>query len=227
MKSSKKFFVLGGIFLVISLIFTYLVKTFDVAEIGETTTAVGFSSFNNAVFENIGVNFSLYGVTDLVGLIPIVFAGVYGLTGAIQLFERKSLKKVDYGILALGGLFAVAFSVYVFFGKFALNYRPVFIDGMLEASFPSSHTMLILCICFGIIFLNQIYYKDNKLTKYINILLAFLAAFIVSGRFLSGVHWATDIIGGLLFATSFLLIYLGFLIPKSSKKQSKVTRILN
>lgn len=211
MKKPKTLFIISIILLIISVIFAFLVKNFDVAEIGETATTVGFSSFNNSVFQAIGTNFTLYKITEIVGFLPILVATGYAILGLAQLIKRKNLLKVDHGILALGGLLAVTLVLYILFDKIAWNYRPVFVNGELEASFPSSHTMLIIIICSSIILLNSIYYSKNKFAKILNFFLAFLVAFIVAGRFLAGVHWATDIIGGLLFALTLLTFYTAVL----------------
>lgn len=211
MKKPKFYLILGIIFLVASFVFTILVKTFNVAEIGETMTPVGFSDLNNVVFQAIDTNLTLYKITDILGFLPILVATGYAVFGLIQLIKRKKLLEVDRGLLVLGGLLAFTFVLYIFFNTFALNYRPVFIDGELESSFPSSHTMLMVVICSSIIFLNLTYYSTNKFARVLNIFLALLAIFIILGRVFSGVHWITDIFGGLLYALTLLSFYLAIL----------------
>lgn len=211
MNKTKKFFILGTILFFVSIIFTFLIKNFDVGLAGDTNTLVGFSGFNSAVFHTFGVNFSLYKITELAGFLPLLLVAAYAIIGLVQLLKRKSLKKVNRGLLVFGGFLICVFITYILFDKLALNFRPVLIDGELEPSFPSSHTMLSLCICFGAIFLNMFDFKKYHFTKFLNVTLALLAIFITTGRFLSGVHWATDIIGGVLFAATFLAFYLSVL----------------
>lgn len=233
MKRSKTFLIIGIIILIISITFTFLIKKIDISHYNCRPSCpfctdikceeIGFSSINKTIAETFQYNELLYKLTNYLGYIPIAFAGVYAIFGIAQLIKRKSFKKIDKGLFALAGLFIVALATYFVFEKLAINYRPVMINGELEASFPSSHTMLILCISAGIIFFNRFYYPDNKPLKFLNIFLAFLATLIVVGRFLSGVHWTTDIIGGLLFATSFIATYCATLL-KTSHKHDKIEK---
>lgn len=186
-------------------------------------TNISFSSFNLPIRDKISSNYILYKITNYLGYLPILIVGGYCIFGFIQLIKRKSIKKVDKGLFALAGILVLTLITYFIFEKLSLNVRPFKIDGELEASYPSSHTMLIICISFGIILLNRIAYSDKKPLRYLNAVLAFLTAFIVAGRFLSGVHWATDIIGGLLIATSYVLIYHGVLL-KICHKHDKIEK---
>ncbi len=234
MKKAKPILITGIVFLAISIIFTILITKIDVStgtcEPSCPSCAdcrryyphkIGFSRFNKAIFEAFPYNNMLYKATNYIGYIPILCAGAYCIFGLVQLIKRKSIKKVDKGLFALAGLFIVTLACYFLFEKLAINYRPVMIDGEFEASYPSSHTLITICLSFGIILLNRIAYSDKKPLKYLNMALAFLTAFIVAGRFFSGVHWATDIIGGLLIATSYILIYHATLL-KIYDKHDKI-----
>ena len=90
--------------------------------------------------------------------------------------------------------------IYLFFEKFIVNYRPVLMDGKLEASYPSSHTMISIFICMSAIIVNRYLIKNNNINKRINIFILFIMVFIVVGRIISGVHWISDILGGLLIS---------------------------
>jgi len=219
MKKAKKFFILGGIFLVLAIVFTIFVKTFDVAESGATQTPVGFSHLNESVFEAIGVNFSMYEITNFVGYVPILFVFVYGAIGLYQWIDRKSLKKVDLWLYVLCGMFAIATMTYIFFEITPVNYRPVLMDGSLDPSYPSSHTLMSLCFAFGIILANCMFCTEKKWALMISGVLGFCSTFILVGRFLSGVHWATDIIASIIFSVAYIAIYYGCLVLlKSSLK---------
>ncbi len=245
MKKARIFFAIGLIFAIAAGALTFAVSKVDINNscygdderydnIGQEELprygniqceAIGFSTINYSVNNILPFNETLYKMTDIAGYVPILFALIYGITGIIQLLKRKSLVKVDHELITLGGLFAVAFATYVAFNKFAVNYRPVLLDGELEPSFPSSHTMLILCICFGIVISNLMFHKNVGRLKAVNAILTFSAAFIVVGRFLSGAHWATDIFGGLLYATAYLTIYRAALIlVKNHKKLEDKTK---
>ena len=186
-------------------------------------TSISLSSINLPVHNKISSNYILYKITNYLGYLPILVVGGYCIFGLVQLIRRKSLKKVDKGLFILAGLLVLTFLTYFIFEKLNLNVRPFKIDGELEASYPSSHTLLTICLSFGVILLNRIAYGDKKPLKVLNVFLAFLTAFIVAGRFFSGVHWATDIIGGLLIAISYVLVCQAVLL-KIYHKHDKIEK---
>ena len=128
-----------------------LVCVADVRAIGPQGSSVGFSSLNEAAHRLTGVNMSLYIVTDWLGLVPFAVAAGFALLGFVQMIKRKSIARVDGDILALGGFYIAVVAAYLFFEAVAINYRPILIDGRLEASYPSSTTMLTLCVIIAVI----------------------------------------------------------------------------
>ena len=148
---------------------------------------------------------TLYKITEILGIIPILIALMYAVIGLIQVIDRKSLK-VDKELIALGILYIIVILIYVFFEKFIINYRPVLIDGILEASYPSSHTLLSICICGSALLINKYLFNNKKIYKYINIISIISMVLIVLGRLLSGVHWASDIIGSIIISITLLKI---------------------
>lgn len=204
MESSKKNMIVSISLFLIAIIYTILIKIIDVSNIGPNNSSVGFSKINSYFHNLIGVNMTLYKVTEILGLLAILIAGIYAIIGLIELIKRKNIFKIDREILLLGGFYIVVIMLYVFFEKCIINYRPVLIDNVLEASYPSSHTILSLCVCISSIMVNNRLFKDIKITKYANIISMILAITIVLGRLISGVHWFTDIIGGILFSIALL-----------------------
>ena len=151
-----------------------------------------------------GVHLSLYFLTDWLSLVPLAFVVAFGLLGLLQWIQRKIIWKVDFSILALGGFYLLLLAAFVFFELFPVNYRPILIDGVLEASYPSSTTMLVLCVMpTAILQLRQ----RMKNSKAATILLALFTVFMLIGRALSGVHWLSDIVGGILLSGSLVLLY--------------------
>ena len=148
---------------------------------------------------------TLYKITEILGIIPILIALMYAVIGLIQVIDRKSLK-VDKELIALGILYIIVILIYVFFEKCIINYRPVLIDGILEASYPSSHTLLSICICGSSLLINKYLFNNKKIYKYINIISIISMVLIVLGRLLSGVHWASDIIGSIIISITLLKI---------------------
>lgn len=206
MKHKKNPF-LSVVFLAAFALWTAAVKTMDVRPIGPDGSPVGFAGINRFVHDLTGVHLGLYVLTDWLSLMPLLFILGFGLLGLSQWIQRKSIRKVDRSILALGTFYLTTGAVYLFFEKCIINYRPVLIDGALEASYPSSTTVLVLCVmATGAMELKErIPYPG--LRKWVVCLISIFAAFMVVGRLLSGVHWVTDIIGGILLSAGLILFY--------------------
>jgi undecaprenyl-diphosphatase len=206
-KKNKKMLVWGTSLLTIFVLWTVLVRFVDVRAIGPDGSSVGFATLNGFVHELTGVNWLLYTVTDWLGLVPIAVALGFAVLGFVQLIKRKSLWKVDYSILALGAFYIVVMAVYILFEIVVINYRPTLIYGELEASYPSSTTMLVMCVMPTAMMQFHLRIKNSIFKRGVMLVTAFFIAFMVIGRILSGVHWITDIIGGALFSAGAVLIY--------------------
>ena len=203
MSKKKRNFCISTILILLAVVFTILVKVVDVKQIGVNETSIGFATLNQFVFKTTGVNMIWYHITDWLGLVPIFMAMAYALIGFIQLIKRKSIFKVDKEIIILGLFYIVVISLYIFFEKVIVNYRPILMNGFLEASYPSSHTLMTICLCGSSIIVNKKLF-NSRITKFMNVLSAVIIAITVIGRILSGVHWFTDIIGGILIGSALL-----------------------
>ena len=205
--SKKKNIIMCIVLILVAFMYTILVKFVDVKPIGPNNSLVGFSSINKFMSNLLGVHMSLYKLTEYLGYLALLLAFNYTLLGILELYKRKSLLKIDKEILLLGGFYVVVIFVYIFFEKVIINYRPVLIDGVLEASYPSSHTMLALCICGSSLMINKYLFKDKKSAKYGNIIALILMVTILFGRLISGVHWFSDILGGILISIALLKVF--------------------
>ena len=194
--------------LIISIIYTILVKVVDVASIGPYGSRVGFSSINSSFRDLVGYNKTWYTITKYLGLLPFLLVAFFGLIGAKQLYERRDILQVDKRILLLGCFYVLLGIVYVFFEKVVINYRPFLQEGVLEASYPSSHTMLAICICTTAVYAAKFYIKNKKVLKIFDLFCFILMLLLVVGRTLSGVHWITDIVGGIIISTTLVFVYL-------------------
>ena len=189
------------------IVFTFLVKTVDVRPIGPDNSSVGFASVNECIFNTAGYHFLLYTITDWMGAAAILTAFCFAVLGLCQCIHRRSIKKVDSDILLLGVFYLIVIAVYVFFEKIIINYRPVFMNGRLEPSYPSSHTMIVVCIMGTAMMQFKYRIKNAVFLRIIETFSALLILFTVTGRILSGVHWFTDIAGGLLLSASLTGFY--------------------
>ena len=206
-KKNRRFIFLGICFLVAFVIWTFLVRFVDVDAIGPKESNVGFATLNGYVHNRIGVNMALYTFTDWLGIIPICVAFCFAVLGLLQMISRKSFFKLDKSLLLLGAFYLVVIFVYVVFEIAIINYRPVLINGYLEASYPSSTTLLVSCVMPTAIIQLRARIKNNICKRSLVIMIVAFIAFMVVGRLVSGVHWITDIIGGALLSTGLVLIY--------------------
>ena len=141
----QKFYIALGLLAAFAL-WTTAISLIDVQPIGPQGSTVGFATLNVFVHNLTGVHMTLYSITDWLGLVPVVFGFGFAMLGLVQWVKRKSILKVDHSILILGGFYIVTLAVYLFFESYVINYRPVLIEGYLEASYPSSTTLLVLCV---------------------------------------------------------------------------------
>ena len=207
MKENRRNFFLATCMLIGFVLWTIAIQFVDVQAIGPQASSVGFARLNRFVHNLTGVHMCLYIITDWLGLIPLFTAIGFALLGLVQWITRKGLLKVDYSILVLGGFYIVVMEVYILFEECVVNYRPVLIDGVLEASYPSSTTMLVMCVMpTALMQLRNRIKNAARKGAVISVTTAFIA-FMVIARLLSGVHWVTDIIGGALLSTGLVLMY--------------------
>ena len=214
-KRRKEILLCGGLF-AIAIIYTLLVKYIDVQAIGPNDSLVGFATINNFMFNLTGVNMLWYDITYWWGFVPLLIAFIYAIIGFIQMIKRRSILKVDKEILGLGVYYIIVIGLYIFFETYVINYRPILMDGILEASYPSSHTLLSVCICGSSLIINKYLFKNKNFFKAENIISILSILVIVIGRFISGVHWFTDIIGAILISIALLKAF--YIYVKSINK---------
>ncbi len=205
-KVTKKFCITGAL-LVLFFIWTALVSVVDQQPIGPNGSTVGFAALNGSFHSLTGEHLALYDFTDFISFIPFVIVAAFGAYGAIQLLQRKSLYKVDSDIIALGGFYLLVLACYALFEVLVVNYRPVLIEGALEASYPSSTTMLAMTVFPTAAMQLGARMKKGTLCTVLQIVLWCLTVFMVAVRLISGVHWLTDIIGGLLLSAALVMGY--------------------
>lgn len=156
---------------------------------------------------------TLYIITDWLGLVPCAFIIGFAALGLTQWIRRRSLLNVDSDILLLGGFYLIVLALYLFFEEFVVNYRPVLINGFLEASYPSSTTLLVMCVMPTSMMQIKQRIRSPRLRRSVNGFLAAFTVFMVTARLISGVHWLTDIIGGMLLSTGLVKLYHFFAQP--------------
>ncbi len=207
MRKTKRIVSVGILLLAAFAVWTFLIQTADVQQIGPRQSAVGFATVNGWFHRLTNVHWMLYTLTDWLGLVPIVVCLLFACVGLAQLVQRRSLLKVDLDILLLGVYYVLVIFAYLLFEMVPLNYRPVLIEGILEASYPSSTTLLVLSVMPTLHFQAERRLKNSALRRCIRVLTVLFSAFMVVGRLLSGVHWLTDIVGAILLSGGLFLLY--------------------
>lgn len=207
----------GIVFIISFVIWTILIRTLDVQPIGVRGTNIGSATINGWFHSLTGVNMTLYTVTDWLGLVPIFICMIFGFLGFVQLIKRKNLLKVDFDIIILGVYYVIVILCYLIFEMHPINYRPILINGFMEASYPSSTTLLVLCVIPTLVFQVNQRLKSITLKRFITIFTVAFSVFMVVGRLISGVHWLTDIIGSCLLSAGLFYAYKGIVLWNSTK----------
>ena len=202
----RNFVVTGLLFLLFGL-FLMAVRHIDVQAIGADGSSVGLATINQYVFQALGVNLLWYTITDWLGVVAILVAFGFAVLGGIQFITRKSLLRVDADILILGIYYVVVVAVYALFEVFIVNYRPIIMDEGLEPSFPSSHTMIVMCIMMAAVLQFRQRIKNRIVRIVAEIASISVILITVVGRLISGVHWFTDIVGGILLSVALVMLY--------------------
>ena len=202
----RKFCIALGL-LAAFILWTIAISLIDVQPIGPQGSIVGFATLNSFVHNLTGTHMTLYVITDWLGLVPLGVALAFAIMGLCQWCRRKHILKVDYSILALGVYYIVVMAVYILFEIVEINYRPILINGYLETSYPSSTTMLVMCVMPTAMLQLRARIKNSVFRRCVMIAIAAFTAFMVIGRLLSGVHWLTDIVGGVLLSAGLVAMY--------------------
>ena len=199
--------VTGAALLASFALWTALVQLVDVRPVGQNGTCVGLAAFNVWFHSLTGVHMVLYAITDWLGLVPVAVCLGFGAMGATQLVGRRSLLAVDPDLLLLGVHYVLIAAAYLVFEAFPINYRPIPIDGVMEASYPSSTTLLVLGVMPTLAYQAARRMKDGLAKVAVVAFVAAFSALVVVGRLVSGVHWATDIVGSVLLAAGLFAMY--------------------
>ena len=213
----KSLFIFGVVNIILFVIWTILIQTIDVQNIGVNGTNVGFATINSRFHSLTGVNMTLYTITDWLGLVPVFICMIFGFIGLVQLINRKNPLKVDFDIIILGVYYVIVILCYLIFEMYPINYRPILINNFLEASYPSSTTLLVLCVMPTLVFQTNRRLKNDKIKRIICIITIGFSLFMVISRLISGVHWLTDIIGSVLLSVGLFYLYKGVVLWNSMK----------
>ena len=217
----KKIMITGAALLGGFILWTALILLVDVQPAGQNGTNIGFAAFNTWFHQVTGVHMTIYTITDWLGFVPIIICMCFGVVGLVQWIRRKSLRKVDPDIILLGIYYILVIFGYVFFEMVPINYRPIPIDGHMEASYPSSTTLLVLSVMPTLKFQIDRRSENRTVRTVTTVFVTVFSAFMVIGRLIAGVHWATDIVGSVLLSTGLFLLYVSAVLFTERKQHSE------
>ena len=208
MKEIRRKELLAGIILLATFaLWTVLIRHIDVQNAGPNGTEIGFATINVWFHRLTGVHMLIYTITDWLGLVPIIICMCFGVLGLVQLIKRRSILRVDPDILLLGIYYVLVIACYLIFEMIPINYRPILINGNLEASYPSSTTLLVLSVMPTLKYQSDRRIANPMTRKSIALFVFAFSLFMVTGRLISGVHWATDIIGSVFLSSGLFMVY--------------------
>ena len=219
----KRNLLIGSVLIAAFALWTFLIQWVDVQAVGQNGTKIGFADFNVQFHQLTGVNMTIYTITDWLGLVPVFVCLCFGMLGLVQLIRRKRLLRVDVDILLLGVYYVIVIACYLIFEMIPINYRPVLIEGRLEASYPSSTTLLVLSVMPTLMF--QAYRRtvNPMIRKSAAVFVIAFSTLMVIGRLISGVHWVTDIIGSVLLSAGLYMLYWStVLYTDKAKKEGRI-----
>ena len=219
-RNAKKSLSLGLLFLALFALWTLLILNVDVRLAGESETPVGFAALNCRFHAMTGVHMGLYTATDWLGLIPVAVCLLFAVLGAGQLIGRKRLRNVDFDIRLLGGYYIIVLLAYLLCERFPVNYRPILMDGRVEASYPSSTTLMVLTVMPTLSFQAERRICDPAAAKLISVISGIFSIAMVLARTLAGVHWLTDIVGAVLLSCGLFWIYKGAVLLRDHRSKS-------
>lgn len=211
-RKSKNSLIIASAALLLFAVLTVLLFVLDVRPIGPAGSEIGLAGINEfmlSVQKSVPENLQtlLYDVSEIIGLASLAIMFAFAAFGAVQLIRRKSLKKIDLNLYFLAGLYALMLALYVGFEVIIINYRPILVEGTLEASYPSSHTFLSVCVMFSAAFMLCNYFKNRAVHIIANLAALILSLLTLAGRFLSCMHWFTDILGAILLSIALIAAF--------------------
>ncbi len=189
-------------------IFTILLRIVDIGINKTTRTKIGLSSINQPIATAIGTSSAWNTISAITFVLAGLVLAALITIAIIEFAKNKNIFKINPKLLYLIGLYALAGIFYLIFEICIINYRPVLEDGLIKASYPSSHTLLICVICISACFIVPDYIKNKPLKITAIAILLLLSILAPVSRLLSGMHWFTDVVGGIILSLALVMTYL-------------------
>lgn len=221
--ASRASLIAGGVFLALFAALTVSLVFVDRQPIAGDGSLVGLATFNLNARAILGQSDLMEKVSNLLLVIPAASALAFAVIGVRQLVQSRSRAGVDRNLWWLLALYGAMLVLYVLFNCISPNNRPILEDGMCEPSFPSSHTLLAVTMCGSAMVQAVRRLRAGGWRTVVLVVLAIGMVGIVAARAMAGVHWATDILGGILLGAALVAFYhaIAFEADTSSAKAAR------
>lgn len=195
----------AGILTVLFVAFTVAVKWLDVQVDG--AHEIGWASVNFWWRDLIGVSDVWRVVSDVAAVLTLLTLVGVIVWQVVALVRARGIHRATRHWLVLDGALGALRLCYLLFEFVVINYRPILIDGVAEASYPSSHVLLFATVCplLMLTFWREI--KSRPWRAGIVTLGVVLMLIGMVARALSGYHWLTDVLGGVLLGAVLVAWY--------------------
>lgn len=214
MKTRKHWvwFGLGSLFSLLFVVWTLVVKFVDVQVGGESNVAIGLGSLNIGFFDAVGSSNFWQSVTKYLGYLTILVVVGLLVWQLVLMIRQKSWRLARHWWVLDGVLVALVVT-YLLFETLVINERPILVDGVAGASYPSSHGMLFMTILPLAILTIWREIKCRPLNVILTVVLSILLLVGVVGRTLCGLHWLTDVFGAVWFSLAALFFDIALTFP--------------
>ena len=199
---------------VIFILFTIMVTALD----GQTVDGhrLGLATMNGWWRDLVGVNAAWRVVSDVVAVGTVFGAVGLLIVQIVAVVRGRGLRPV---VRDWWGVDLVLISLGICYGLFqivVINYRPLLMHGVAEASYPSSHVLLFATVWPLLILTLWRMTKRRwvRVTVMVVGMMVMLAGIVA--RALSGYHWLSDLVGGVLLGVTLVAWYLAlqYNLPK-------------
>lgn len=209
--TKKLYYVMSAVSFTLFVILTVLLLKVDVTASGINGSNIGLSMINISFRDVIGSSWLCYNISKVAGIVGLAACALICLMFAFRVMRQKSLKALCKRDVALVALYIETAVFYIVFDKIVINYRPMLKWGETEpeSSFPSTHALMAVVIFVSLGHVASDYIKNKLTLKIVQGACVVFALAIILGRTFSGVHWFTDIVGGILFGVGLVCAYLG------------------
>lgn len=195
-KQGKKWFLAALILTAVFVVLTITVKYVDQKNIG--SQVIGWATINLWWRDIIGVRNFWQIASHIFAAITLIILVMFLVWQAIALLRRKSFRTMprhwwffDLTLIALA-------LCYIVFQIMVINFRPLLIDGVAELSYPSSHVLLLATLWPVFILTLSREVKSRPWLRVASVIGIIVMTVGIIARLLSGYHWFTDIIGGIM-----------------------------